>query len=238
VLNLSALIFDFDGVIADSEALANTVLAEIVSGLGHPTTLEQALERYSGRRWNEAVAEIEADVGTPLPENFSEKLKLATLERFRLDLKEVRGASTFIRKFSHVPRCIASSSSTERLDLCLSVLGLKTEFGDNIFSADMVRRGKPSPDIFLLAAEKLGVRPHSCLVIEDSANGIEAALAAGMTPIGLCAGSHIRDGHDVKLRHAGAEHIACAWEEVEQIVMRVLAQSNHGWVRANSPKPK
>jgi hypothetical protein len=108
---VGALIFDFDGVIADSEAIANTVLAETVTGLGHSTTLDQALTRYMGRRWGEVVAEIEAAIGKPLPDNFSDQLKLATLARFRTDLKEVSGATDFIRRFAHIPRCIASSSS-------------------------------------------------------------------------------------------------------------------------------
>ncbi len=178
---MGALIFDFDGVIADSEAIANTVLAEVVTDLGHSTTLDQALARYSGRRWDEVVAEIEAAIGKPLPADFSSELKHATLDRFRTDLKEVSGAANFIKRFAHIPRCIASSSSMDRLKLCLSVLALEAEFGINVFSADMVARGKPHPDIFLFAAGKLGVRPEQCLVIEDSAGGIKAAIAAGMT---------------------------------------------------------
>jgi HAD superfamily hydrolase (TIGR01549 family) len=221
---LSALIFDFDGVIADSEALANTVLAEIVTALGHATSLNDALERYSGRRWDDAVAAIESAVGRPLPANFSDELKSATLERFRADLKEVSGATRFIQRFSEIPRCIASSSSIDRLHLCLSVLDLADEFGSNVFSSDMVPRGKPHPDIFLFAAEKLGVSPKSCLVIEDSAGGIKAAVAAGMTAVGLCAASHIREGHHVKLREAGAVHLANSWDEVEQIALQFLGR--------------
>jgi HAD superfamily hydrolase (TIGR01509 family) len=211
-----ALIFDFDGVIADSEAIANTVLAETVTGLGHSTTLDQALTRYSGRRWDEVMAEIEAAIGKPVPSSFASELKLATLDRFRTDLKEVEGAANFIRRFSHLPRCIASSSSIDRLQLCLSVLALEAEFGNHVFSADMVARGKPHPDIFLLAAGRLGVSPNECLVIEDSAGGIKAAVAAGMTAVGLCAASHIRAGHDVRLRDAGAAHLAHSWPEVER----------------------
>jgi HAD superfamily hydrolase (TIGR01549 family) len=214
---VGALIFDFDGVIADSEAIANTVLAEIVTGLGHPTTLDQSLTRYAGSRWDEVIAEIEVAIGKPLPSDFSGQLKLATLDRFRTDLKEVSGATNFIRRFSHIPRCIASSSSIDRLQLCLSVLELEAEFGNHVFSADMVARGKPHPDIFLFAAAKLGVSPDQCLVIEDSAGGIRAAVAAGMTTIGLCAASHIREGHDVKLRDAGAVHLAQSWSDVEHL---------------------
>jgi len=225
---LAALIFDFDGVIADSEALANTVLAETVTGLGHSTTLDQALTRYSGRRWDEAMAAIEAALGKPLPANFSSELKLATLQRFRTDLKEVSGAGELIRRFSHVPRCIASSSSIDRLQLCLSVLELEAEFGGNVFSADMVQRGKPHPDIFLFAADRLGVNPNSCLVIEDSANGIKAAVAAGMVAVGLCAASHIREGHDVKLRDAGAVQLAHSWQEVEHVALQFLGAGHSG----------
>jgi HAD superfamily hydrolase (TIGR01549 family) len=220
---LNALIFDFDGVIADSEALANTVLAEFVTALGHPTSLEDSLQRYTGSRWNDVIAQIEAAVGKPVPAGFSDDLKSATLDRFRADLKEVSGAGKFIETFSHVPRCIASSSSIDRLRLCLQVLNLTETFGGNVFSADMVSRGKPHPDIFLLAADRLGVKPGSCLVIEDSTSGIKAAVAAGMTAVGLCAASHIRDGHHLKLREAGAVHLANSWDEVEKIAARFFA---------------
>ena len=217
---VGALIFDFDGVIADSEAIANTVLAETVTRLGHSTTLDQSLARYSGRRWDEAMAEIERAIGKTLRSDFSDQLKLATLDRFRTDLKEVSGARNFIKRFSHIPRCIASSSSLDRLQLCLSVLALEAEFGDHVYGADMVARGKPHPDIFLFAAAKLGARPDECLVIEDSAGGIRAAVAAGMTAVGLCAASHVREGHDLKLRDAGAVHLAHSWSDVEQIAQQ------------------
>ena len=87
--------------------------------------------------------------------------------------------------------------------------------GNTSSSGDMVTRGKPHPDIFLFAAGQLGVDPGDCLVIEDSAGGIRGAVAAGMTAIGLCAASHIRDGHGLKLREAGAVHLADSWAEVE-----------------------
>jgi len=213
---VGALIFDFDGVIADSEAIANTVLADTVTALGYSTTLDQSLARYSSLRWADVIAEIEATIGKPVPADFFGDLKLATLAKFRTELQEVRGASDFIRQFAHLPRCIASSSSMDRLQLCLSVLGLEAEFDGRVFSADLVARGKPHPDIFLFAAAKLGVSPKECLVIEDSPGGVKGAVAAGMTAIGLCAASHIRDGHDARLRDAGAAHLAHSWAEVEQ----------------------
>jgi HAD superfamily hydrolase (TIGR01509 family) len=215
---MRGLIFDFDGVIADSEALANTVLAEVVSGLGCKTSLDDALTRYMGKRWPEVLQRIEEDVGAALPLDFAEHLKTSTLERFRTDLREVQGARAFIKKFDQLPRCIASSSSLDRLHLCLEVLGLAAEFGDRVYSADMVERGKPHPDIFLLAATSIGVAADQCIVIQDSASGVQAAKAAGMTAIGLHAASHLRAGHDGILNQAGAIYTAATWDDVTRIV--------------------
>jgi len=219
-------IFDFDGVIADSEALANTVLAEAVSRLGLPTTLDDALTRYMGKRWQDMVAAIEDGIGGPVPDDFSDDLKAAILARFRTDLREVTGAAAFIQRFASVPRCIASSSSLDRLRLCLDVLGLTNTFGDHVFSADMVARGKPHPDIFLLAADRIGVAPAHCLVVEDSISGVRAGVAAGMTVVGLCAGSHLRDGHADRMLQAGAAHAAATWDDVAAIADTLTAH-NH-----------
>ena len=109
-MRFAAIIYDFDGVIADSEALGNRVLAEHVSALGLPMTMELAVARYMGRRWPDAMARIEADLGRRLPDDFSQALQRAILERFRADLCEVPGATAFIRRVE-LPRCIASSSS-------------------------------------------------------------------------------------------------------------------------------
>ncbi len=220
---MRGLIFDFDGVIADSEALANTVLAEAVTALGLPTTLDDSLTRYVGKRAAEVIAAIESGVGRPVPDGFAEALLAATLERFRIDLREVDGARAFIVRYASLPRGIASSSSMERLRLCLDVLGLAEIFGDNVFSADMVPRGKPAPDIFLLAAERMRVAPALCLVIEDSPGGVRAGAAAGMTVIGLCAGSHVRDGHAERLLEAGAAYAVASWDEVAAIVTPLIA---------------
>jgi beta-phosphoglucomutase-like phosphatase (HAD superfamily) len=219
---MRGLIFDFDGVIADSEALANTVLAEAVSDLGMPTTLDDCLTRYMGLSWRDMLAAIETSIGRSIPFDFSDRVNAAILTRFRAELREVAGASAFIRHFAYVPRCIASSSSPGRLRLCLDVLELAEAFGENVFSAEMVARGKPAPDLFLLAAERIGVAPADCVVIEDSTGGVRAGVAAGMTVIGLCAGAHLRDGHPRKLIEAGATHAANTWQDVMEIVAPMM----------------
>jgi HAD superfamily hydrolase (TIGR01509 family) len=217
------IIYDFDGVIADSEVLANAVLAEIVTELGRPTTLEDSYHLYMGKRLAEVTAAVEASVCAPLPDDFAADYQTRTLERFRRDLCTVAGAREHILAFPDTSKCIASSSSPDRLALCLDVLGLQSVFGRYVFSASSVARGKPHPDIFLHAAEQMGVDPSHCIVVEDSASGVEAGRAAGMTVIGLLAGAHIQPGHDQRLRRAGAHHVAGTFKEAEQITRNLLA---------------
>ena len=137
-MTIRAIIYDFDGVIADSEELANRAIAERVTALGLPTTLDDALHRYQGRRWGEAMALIEADIGRPLPPRFSEDLLTLLRASFRAELREVPGATAFIRRFAVLRRCIASSSAIERLRLGLDLLGLADDFAGAVYSAEMV----------------------------------------------------------------------------------------------------
>jgi len=217
------LIFDFDGVIADSEVLSNSVLAETISALGVPTSVDDCYRLYMGKRVPEITVAIAELTGRALPDNFIDSLQSATMQRFRRELRAVSGVHDFIDAFIDVPRCIASSSAPARLAVCLEVLGLQARFGANVFSAEQVARGKPHPDIFLFAAQKMGVAPAHCIVIEDSAGGVQAALAAGMNAIGLTAASHIREGHAEILKQAGAQYVAASFDEARHITRRLLA---------------
>jgi len=219
-----AIIFDFDGVIADSEVLSNTVLAEIVSELGVPTTLEDSYRDYMGKRFHDVIAAIEKTVGRALPPSFGEEYQGRTLQRFRQELAPIAGAREFIDKFIDVPRCIASSSSPDRLAVCLDVLDMTGLFEGRVFSASEVARGKPYPDIFLHAAAQIGVPSSDCIIIEDSASGVIAGQAAGSIVIGLLAAGHIRDGHAATLKEAGAHHLAEDYVELERIVGELLAR--------------
>lgn len=146
-MDTCGLIFDFNGVIADSEVVASTAFAKYVIRLGLPTTLDDALSHYVGKGWREVTAMIEEGLGKKLPVTFISEVKAAILEHVRANLREMSGATMFIRHFAELPRCIASSSPLNYLRVCLGILRLTTEFGDNVFSADMVARGKPHPDI-------------------------------------------------------------------------------------------
>ncbi|MBR0820799.1 HAD family phosphatase [Bradyrhizobium liaoningense] len=217
-----ALIFDFDGVVADSEVLANTVLAEVVTELGVPTTLEDSYRSYLGKRFSEIIAEIEKTVGRTLPTSFGDQYQARTLARFRQSLLPIAGVREFIAKVDHVPRCIASSSSPDRLALCLDVLNMTSLFNGRVFSASSVERGKPYPDIFLYAAANIGVPPRECIVIEDSPGGVRAARAAGCTVVGLLAAGHLPKDHGISLREAGAHYLALDYLGVERIAGELL----------------
>lgn len=217
------IIFDFDGVIADSETPANAVLAEMVTELGAPTTLEDAYDRYLGKRFADVVAQIERDVGQTLPADFAAALQKRTLQRFRDDLQPVSGVLDFIDAFKEVPKCIASTSSPDRIHMCLDLLCLREAFEPNVYSVSMVTRGKPHPDVFLYAAAQLGAPPSRTIVIEDSASGVTAGVAAGMTVIGLLAASHIKPDSGDRLRRAGAHHVVDTFDEAREIVSEMLA---------------
>lgn len=214
------VIFDFDGVIADSEVIANQTLADALTEIGMTTTLEDSFRDYMGRHWEDCVAAVEARWGKAPPADFRQR-RLVLLEKaMQEELKAIQGVETFLKGLGERPKCIASSSRFEWITRNLDHLGLRAFFADDrIFSvARHVTRGKPHPDIYLHAAATLGEAPEKTVVIEDSPIGATAGVAAGMTVIGLCAGSHIRDGHHEALRQVGAHHVVGSYDEVARVL--------------------
>lgn len=207
VVLVKLLMFDFDGVIADSEGLACAIAAAYATELGVPMTPRDGLESFMGRR----VADVSAFIrekGGRVPLDFATQLQDRTLLAFSKELTAVPGVEQFLKSNSGTARCIASSSSHARLAASLNRLGLSEWFRGRVFSADDVTRGKPFPDLFLYAAKKMGFSPADVLVIEDSVSGVKAAVAAGMDVVGLVAGTHLFEGHSERLREAGAAYIA------------------------------
>ena len=209
-------------MLADSEVLSNSVIAEIVTELGVRTSLEDAYRTYMGKRLEDVIATIETVTGRRLPPDFADAYQRRTFEAFRASLNPVEGAREFLSAWREVPNCIASSSSPERLALSLDVLNMTAMFEGRVFSASNVARGKPHPDIFVHAAEQLGVAPRECVVIEDSVGGITAARAAGCTSIGLTAAGHVQPGHDARLRDAGADYVVMSFAELDRIIRPLL----------------
>jgi HAD superfamily hydrolase (TIGR01509 family) len=217
------IVLDFDGVVADSEMLANEVLAQFVTELGVPMTTKGSIDAFVGKRAEEVMAKVGAITGRVVDRDLEAEFLHRTLARFRTDLREVQGVRAYLATFRDVERCIASSSSPERLAACLDILGLKDSFGAHVYSASCVPRGKPHPDLFLHVAAKFGVAPAQAIVVEDGEAGIRGAVAAGMTAIGLLAASHIGPDHEARLRRAGAHDIARDYVELTAITHRLLS---------------
>ena len=208
------LIFDFDGVVADTEVIANRALAEALTEIGLPTTLDESMAAYMGRHWGDCAALIEARLGRALPPGWTDARRARIAEMLAVELTEVPGLTPFLDAHADWPRCIASSSSRAWIGDCLDRLGLAARFERRFSGAEDVARGKPFPDLFLHAARVCGAAPADCVVIEDSRHGVAAGVAAGMRVIGLTAGSHARPGDGARLRAAGADAVATTWGEV------------------------
>lgn len=185
------VIFDCDGVLIDSEVISTRTLIETLASHGLPVDLDYVRSTYLGR----SVATVKADfrrlTGRDLAEGFEAELLARLLSAYRRDLKIVEGVRDLLDGLP-LPFCMATSSGTERARLSLEVVGLLPAFEGRTFCASMVERGKPAPDLFLLAARTLGAAPERCLVIEDSTVGVQSARNAGMTVWRFVGGSHLR----------------------------------------------
>lgn len=206
----TAIIFDFDGVIADSEVRANLSLSESLTAIGMSATYEECLRDYYGHNWQETQRRIEARFERPLPADFRERHRERARAKYMEGFDPVAGVVEFLDTLGSMPRAIASSSRAEYIDWALGLFGLGHHFAGQVYSADGWARGKPHPDIYLAAAKGLGVEPARCLAVEDSPTGAQAALAAGMTVVGFCGASHIGDraAHAAMLRAVGVHHVA------------------------------
>jgi HAD superfamily hydrolase (TIGR01509 family) len=215
-----AIIFDFDGVLLESEFEGNRMLAELLTDLGHRTSVEEAIKNFVGFSGPQFLDALEKWVGGPLPPEFHERRKAQTVRALQEGVRAVAGAVEFVRSLPpDLPRAVASSSSTRWLSTHLDHLGLADAFGEHVYSGrEHVERGKPAPDLYLFAADRLGVPIEQCVVIEDSEVGATGAVASGARVIGLAAGSHCLDGHADVLRALGVGEVAHSFDEVRQLL--------------------
>ncbi|GAB3407527.1 HAD family hydrolase [Flindersiella endophytica] len=174
------IIFDCDGVLVDSERLALKVDVEIYAKLGWPLSEREIGDRYIGRTWDFMLAELEAQLGHAPDPAVLEEWSRRHREVFETELEPVDGIAEALDGIT-TPACVASSSGHSRLRRTLTKVGLYERFAGRIFSAEDVAHGKPAPDLFLYAAEQLGVEPERCAVVEDSEYGVLAGRSAGMT---------------------------------------------------------
>lgn len=217
--DFDALIFDFDGVLIESEFEGNRELAAMLTELGHEHSVEDTLRHYVGLAGKDFIAAIEGRIGTRLPASFHDRLRERSAEALRDGIAQVAGAVQFVRSLPpDLPKAVASSSSTRWIRGHLEHLGLGPAFGDHIYSGrEHVDRGKPAPDLYLHAAAQLGVPIARAIIIEDSPVGVQGALASGARVIGFAAGAHCLCDHGDTLRKLGVGEIAFSFDDVRAL---------------------
>jgi HAD superfamily hydrolase (TIGR01509 family) len=200
------IIFDCDGVLVDSEVLSCRCLSKVLAAYGIELGVDQALDLFLGRSITAVIAYYQA-LGRSLPEQFTAELGAGVRAAFDSALVPIQGVDAVLEGLQ-IPHCVASSSDIDRVAFSLALTGLAGHFGERLYTSQMVARGKPAPDLFLFAADRMQADPRRTLVIEDSVSGVTAAKAAGMTAWGFVGGSHYqsRDGKALLLA-AGADRV-------------------------------
>ena len=194
------VIFDCDGVLVDSEPIANRVFAERLATVGVRMEVREVMARFVGRT-RAGCMELAAELaGCTLPPDFGERWDAALFDALAREVRPVAGIEAVLESLER-PFCVASNSSHRRLSLVLECTGLNRWFGERRFSASDVARPKPAPDLFLYAAARLGAAPARCVVVEDTPTGARAAREAGMRVLGY-AGAPYADR--ARLAHEGA----------------------------------
>ncbi len=219
-MRFDALLFDFDGVLIESEAAGNRQIAAFLTGIGHPTTPEQSMANFMGLSGADFRDAVERWIDGPLPPSFHEARAAEDACCVAEGIEEVVGAVAFVRSLpANLPKAVVSSSGTRWLHAHLAHLGLTDVFGDHVYSgAEHVTRGKPAPDLYLYGADRLGVPIKRCAILEDSPVGATGAVASGGYVIGLVAGSHCAPGHADRLRAIGVDAVARDFAEVSALL--------------------
>jgi len=205
------IIFDCDGVLVDSEPLANRIFTEALNEIGLAIDYEEVCDAFVGLTMTRCIEQIEQRLGRAVPADFVSRLQERTFGAFRRELRPVRGIEQALSAIAE-ERCVASSGEIEKMRLTLGLTGLLPQFEGRLFSADQVERGKPHPDLFLFAAEQSGFAAESCLVVEDSVPGVQAAVAAKMPVLGYAERTDA-----TRLRTAGAR-IFHSMEELPRLL--------------------
>ena len=214
------IIFDFDGVLLESEFEGNRELAALLTEFGHVHSVEDTMRLYIGLNGSDFIGAIENRIGTRLPAEFHRRLKEMGARALRDGIDAVAGAVEFVRSLPVAfPKAVASSSSTKWVRGHLAHIGLAEIFGEHVYSGrEHVERSKPAPDLYFHAAKQLGVPIEKTVIIEDSRVGATGALASGARVIGLAAGTHCLNGHDQMLKDAGVQEVAHSFDDLRRLL--------------------
>jgi HAD superfamily hydrolase (TIGR01509 family) len=217
---ITAILYDCDGTLIDSEHIAGGVCAEALTSIGYPITMEAFNTRFNGMPSVKTWEILRAEIPFALPEGFNEAINREIHRRFETELAAIPGAYEAIERIGG-NRAVASSTRLPVLLKNLERVGLAPLFGQHIYSATQVARGKPAPDVFLFAASQIGADPAGTLVIEDSAAGVEAARRAGMRVIGFHGGSNGIANLDARLMAAGAIAVVASMAALPETVAAI-----------------
>lgn len=206
------VIFDCDGVLVDSEPIANRVFCVMLNDLGLAVTLDDMFRDFVGRSMAQCMERIERTLGKPPPPDFDHAVQARIESALQDEVEPVSGIGAVLDGLS-LPYCVASSGSHRKIRVTLGRTGLLARFSGRIFSAEDVAHPKPAPDLFLHAARTLGHAPSGCLVVEDTATGVRAGAAAGMRVLGFSAHTPAQ-----RLIEAGAHETFSAMDDLPRLI--------------------
>jgi HAD superfamily hydrolase (TIGR01509 family) len=211
------VIFDCDGVLVDSEPIANRVFVDMLADLGLEASLEDMYANFVGHPMSYCMQLVEQRLGKAPPGDFETRLQERTFAAFKTGgLRAMPGILEALELIT-IPTCVASSGELEKMQLTLGLTGLLPRFDGRLFSVTQVKRGKPAPDIYLYAAARMDASPSRCVVIEDSPVGAQAGAAAGMTVIGFSAHTPAE-----KLESVGVQRTFADMRELPSILAGAL----------------
>lgn len=214
------VIFDCDGVLVDSELPGTRAEVEALREIGIAIDCETLMRRFMGTQAAASHRILAEEQRIALPDDFEDRVQAKTDVAFRRELRAIEGVGPVLDALERKgpARCVASSGTYRRLGLSLGLTGLYERFRPHVFSAESVATGKPAPDLFLFAAERMSVTPARCLVVEDSDKGVHAAVAAGMPVVGFLGGSHRRPEDGPELLAVGAERVLADMTELLALI--------------------
>lgn len=216
-----AIIYDCDGTLIDSEHIAGSVCAEALTRMGWPMTMEAFNLRFTGVPAAKTWEILRGEIPFALPDGFNAAIDAEIHRRFEVELQPIAGVEEAVLAIGG-NKAVASSTNRAQLIKNLVKTGLQPLFGDHIYSASQVARGKPAPDVFLFAASQIGADPSECIVIEDSVTGVIAGRRAGMRVIGFTGASNGITDLGPRLVAAGAEAVVTSMAELPGAVLRAV----------------
>lgn len=200
------IIFDCDGVLIDSEEISMRTDQMLLAGCGVHISEVEMHRRFVGKTFQAMIDEIEAERGITLPRDLEARKDDVMVEAYKRDLKAIAGVAAALSAID-LPKSIGTNGPRARALLALDVTGLKPHFEERLTTFEDVKRGKPFPDVYVLAAQRAGFEPAQCIVVEDSLTGVTAAVAAGCMTLGFT-GAHLhRSEHALQLTELGAARV-------------------------------